>query len=277
MVRFRTSARGLLQSSVKSASAAIDRLLPPARGGVALIYHRVGRTSTLEVDLPTALFDEQMAALAEVGRAQTLDAMLLTLTSPATSGLDPVVVTFDDGTRDFVEHALPVMVRYQIPSVLYIATDFIETQRTFPDDGHPVSWAALQDAVSTGLVTIGSHTHTHALLDRLAPEAVEMELDQSIDLISEHIGIVPRHFAYPKALSGHTAATVAVQARFVSAAVAGTRPNPYERTDPYNLLRSPVQVADGMRWFRHKLAGGMRAEDDIRRLANRVRYVGATQ
>lgn len=277
MVSVRSSARRLVQSGIKSASAAVDRVIPPARGGVVLIYHRVGRTSQLEVDLPTAVFDEQMAALAEVGRACTLDTMLQTLAGPATSHIDPVVVTFDDGTRDFVDHALPVLVRYQIPAVLYVATDFIESQRSFPDDGHPVSWAGLRDAVSTGLVTVGSHTHTHALLDRLTPEAAANELDQSIDLIRERIGVTPRHFAYPKALAGNAEAAAAVRRRFASAAIAGTRPNPYERTDPYQLLRSPVQVADGMRWFRHKLAGGMRAEDDLRRVANRVRYAGATQ
>jgi hypothetical protein len=67
-----------------------------------------------------------------------------------------------------------------------------------------------------------------------------------------------------------------VRARFASAAIAGTRPNRYGRTDPYRLHRSPVQVADGMRWFRRKVAGGMALEDDVRRLVNRLRYRGAT-
>jgi hypothetical protein len=31
-----------------------------------------------------------------------------------------------------------------------------------------------------------------------------------------------------------------------------------------------------MRWFRTKVAGGMRLEDDLRRGLNRVRYRGAT-
>ena len=39
--------------------------------------------------------------------------------------------------------------------------------------------------------------------------------------------------------------------------------------------RAPVQVGDGMRWFRHKARGGMALEDDIRQLVNRRRYVGA--
>ena len=289
MVAFRSSLRRFAQQAVKTAALGVDQVLPPKRGAVVLIYHRVGRTSQLEVDLPDSLFDEQMAMLADQRRAATLDAALAAVGGAPTDGpadglaggsagaIDPVVVTFDDGTADFVDRALPILVRHGVPAVLYVATDFVEAQRTFPDAGQPVSWAALRDAVSTGLVTIGSHTHTHALLDRLAPDAVAHELDRSIELIQDRLDIAAEHFAYPKALSGHSDAAAAVRSRFRSAAVAGTRPNPYGATDVYNLLRSPVQLADGMKWFERKVLGGMRAEDDLRRLANRVRYVGATQ
>jgi hypothetical protein len=98
--------------------------------------------------------------------------------------------------------------------------------------------------------------------------------DRSIKLIEDKLGVTPDHFAYPKALLGSPAAQAEVRTRFRSAAVAGTRPNPYGRTDPYLLSRSPVQVADGMRWFRHKARGAMRLEDDLRQLLNRRRYEG---
>jgi hypothetical protein len=105
---------------------------------------------------------------------------------------------------------------------------------------------------------------------------VDEELDRSVSLIGERLGVEARHFAYPKALAGSPAADRAVRARFASAAVAGTRPNPYGRTDPYRLARSPVQVDDGLAYFARKVAGGMRIEDDLRRLINRRRLAGAT-
>ena len=46
--------------------------------------------------------------------------------------------------------------------------------------------------------------------------------------------------------------------------------------DPYRLARSPVQYSDGMRWFRHKAAGGLGLEDTLRRVLNRGRYATAT-
>ena len=93
---------------------------------------------------------------------------------------------------------------------------------------------------------------------------------------ASRLGVESRHFAYPKALAGSSAADRAVRTRFASAALAGTRANPYGATDPYRLARSPVQVDDGMAFFARKVAGGMRMEDDLRRLVNRRRFAGAT-
>jgi peptidoglycan/xylan/chitin deacetylase (PgdA/CDA1 family) len=127
------------------------------------------------------------------------------------------------------------------------------------------------------VVEIGSHTHTHALLDRLAPEAIADELDRSVTLVHERVGCPVRHFAYPKALAPTPDADRAVRARFASAALAGTRPNRFGATDPWALSRSPIQTADGFDYFVAKAMGGMQLEDTARRLVNRVRYAGATQ
>lgn len=258
-----------LRRAVKVAAVAADVLRPRGRGIVTLIYHRVGRRSSMEVDLPTAVFDEQMAAVAD--RAITLDAALDALQGPAPARADPVVVTFDDGTADIVDVALPVLARHRVPALLYLATDFVERHRPFPLGGEPVSWAALADAVSSGWITIGSHTDTHLVLDHADAATAVGELDRSIKLIEDRLGVTPVHFAYPKAVAPSAAAEAAVRARFRSAALAGTRPNRYGRTDPFRLARTPVQVSDGMRYFHRKLAGGMRTEDDIRRALMRLR------
>lgn len=125
-------------------------------------------------------------------------------------------------------------------------------------------------------MTIGSHTHRHLLLDRLPTQEIDDELDRSIELIRDHLDIDPRHFAYPKAVAGSPTADAAVRRRFRTAVLAGTRANP-PLTDLHRLRRSPVQASDSARWFRRKAVGGMHLEDDLRQLANRVRYRGATR
>ena len=271
----RKTAKHVAAHLLKATAAGRDAVRPGPSGAVVLLYHRVGRRSELAVDLPLPLFETQVAELAESGRVVSLDGLLSVVTRPEEPPVQPVALTFDDGTADFADMVVPVLARVGVPATLYVATDFVDRGRPFPHGGTPLSWPALRDAVSTGLVTVGSHTHTHALLDRLAPEHVADELDRSTKLIEDHLGLTPEHFAYPKALLGSETARAEVRARFRSAAVAGTRANRYGFTDPYRLHRSPVQVGDGMRWFRHKARGGLALEDDVRRLVNTRRYVGA--
>ena len=261
-------------SIIKVAADAVDRVRPAPAGLVVLIYHRVGGHTPVRVDLPTRTFDAQMEELADSGTVIAIDDAVrrLALGEDLTGR---VVVTFDDGTADFVEDALPVLERHAVPATLYVATRHVDEGIDFPDQGRPASWAALGDARSTGLVTIGSHTHSHVLLDRLPIAEVADELDRSVDLIGCRLGVRADHFAYPKALAPTAEAERLVRERFVSAALAGTRANP-AGTDVHRLRRSPVQTTDGTRWFRRKVAGGLRFEDDLRQIVNRRRYAGAT-
>jgi peptidoglycan/xylan/chitin deacetylase (PgdA/CDA1 family) len=255
----------------KVVGAAADLVRKPATGLVVLIYHRVGRRSDIEVDLALATFSEQMAFLADHAEVVTLTEGLARVADPH-APRDPIVaVTFDDGTADFADLAVPVLVAHRVPATVYLATDFLERGEPFPGGGTPLSWSALADTLTTGLVEVGSHTHHHALLDRLPDDQIAPELDRSIELIGERTGMQAAHFAYPKAILGSRAAEDAVRARFHSAALAGTRANRYCGTDAFRVARSPIQVSDGMRWFRHKVAGGLAFEDTVRRATHRAR------
>jgi peptidoglycan/xylan/chitin deacetylase (PgdA/CDA1 family) len=263
--------------SLKFVSGAFDRVRAPVPGVVILLYHRVGGASKLDVDMEAGLFAEQMAQLRDSAAVVSLADALERLKTNAGSAPDSsVVVTFDDGTADFADEAMPIMQRYEIPVTLYVATAFLEEQKPFPGNARPLSWAALADVCATGLVNVGSHTHQHRLLDRLTEREAGEELDRSIDVIGARLGTQPQDFAYPKAVAPSATAARAVRARFRSAALAGTRVNPYGATDPQRLARSPIQVSDGMRWFHKKVAGGMGFEDTLRRSLNRVRYSRST-
>ncbi len=277
--------------AMKTLAAAGDRVRPPVPGVVVLIYHRVGGGSGTEVDLPAQAFDEQMAWLAASGRVVSLDdAVDLLLAGADGAGAaagdgpeadhhpdhhhddDPIVVTFDDGTADLAEVATPILVRHEVPATVYLATRYVDEGVDFPDDGTPLSWAAVRDMAATGLVTFGSHTHRHLLLDRLDPAAAVDELDRSKDLIEQHAGAPAHHFAYPKAVAASDEVEPLVRARYRSAALGGNRPNPYAGTDVHRLSRTAVQVSDGAAYFVRKAHGGMALEDSLRRGLNRVRY-----
>lgn len=232
---------------------------------VVLIYHRVGARSPSPVDLPLDVFVEQLDQLADSGRVIDLGSAVDLLTTG--SGDDDatyVAITFDDGTADWVDLAMPALAERSLPATFYVSTDFVQRGRNFPDGGRPVSWAGLAEMCSTGLATIGSHTHTHRVLAHTAAQVATDETGRSRDLIEDRLAVPCRHFAYPRAVAPSPAAEAVVRRRFDSAALAGNRVNVAGDADAHRIGRHAITRSDDARIFARKLAGGCRLEGALR-------------
>ena len=123
--------RSVSSEIVKAAAGAVDVVRPATSGLVVLIYHRVGGHTPVTVDLPTAVFDDQIAELAATTNVLSLDDAVARL-GAGDDLTGSVVVTFDDGTVDFVDEALPVLERHGVPATLYVATQHVEKRIDFP-------------------------------------------------------------------------------------------------------------------------------------------------
>ena len=113
-----TATKGVL----KRAAAAV----PASPGTVVLIYHRVGVPAG-EMGVASDVFAAQLDELVDGGALASLDAAVGALEAKADHANDrpQVVVTFDDGTADIVDHALPRLVERRVPMTLYVATRFV--------------------------------------------------------------------------------------------------------------------------------------------------------
>jgi peptidoglycan/xylan/chitin deacetylase (PgdA/CDA1 family) len=214
-----------------------------------LLYHRVGSGSR-EIDLPESAFSSQLAALRE-------DRGVLSIDRAIGTGSGGVVVTFDDGYRDFHERALPLLVRHGIPAVLYLATGLVDG--TLPaDNGDRLGWSHLQEAIDTRLVTVGAHTHSHADLSRATEREAEEEMRRSKELVEDRLGVPCRHFAYPWGVASPSAERAA--GRLFDTAALGWGTNRRGRTNLLQLHRTPVLRSDGPWFFRAKVKGRLDGE-----------------
>jgi peptidoglycan/xylan/chitin deacetylase (PgdA/CDA1 family)/O-antigen ligase len=220
---------------------------------VILLYHRVG-AGDREIDVPLDLFQRQMGQLVERERVLSLDQAL--------SDGGGVVLSIDDGFADFHDHVLPVLVGLRIPAVLYLATGLVG------EGGQALRWSQLEEAISTGLVTVGSHTHSHADLSRASEPEAREEMRRSKGLIEDRLGVECRHFAYPWAVAS-PAAEIAARTQFDSAALAAWRTNRRGRIDPYRLGRTPVLRNDGVGFFGAKARGMLDGEGFVYRILRR--------
>lgn len=287
-----------LKTIVQRTATVADRIVAPPAGVTILIFHRVGGGTDSEVDLPVDQFDRQLTHLAEHHRVISLGDAATELTAGTSTGWPlgspspgrgepsaepvdgrrPVVITFDDGTADFTEHVVPALRRHGLPATLYVATKFVDEAEPFPWGAPPATWDALRSAIDgDDLITIGSHTHAHWLLDRLGSDEIDSDLDRSTGLLHDRLGVDPVHFAYPKAVAGSPAADVAIRRRFRTAALARNRVNRVGHTDLHRLWRTPVQRSDDDAMFARKANGGLRLEGEVRSISARVRYRGAVR
>lgn len=255
-----TAAR-LLRRSLKTVALAPGLLRRPGSGDlVVLLYHLVG-VGDREIDVPLAQFEGQIERIASTGRVTTLDQAL------SATGSGGVVVTFDDGFRDFHDHVLPVLERHRVPALLYLATGFVDAPPAPGRGPEPITWSQLEEAVSTGLVTVGSHTHSHADLSRASEQDATTEMRRSQELIEDRLGRPCRHFSYPWSFCSPGAAAAA-RRHFDSAALSW-KTNRAGRVDPYDLGRTPILRGDDGRFFDAKLSGRLDGEAHVYRLLRR--------
>jgi len=130
------------------ASGAHRLASPFTRGlGAILMFHRV-RPATDDAFAPNAgleitpaFLDSLLAHLRKRGYdILPLDAALVLLITGAAPARPFVVLTFDDGYRDLVDHALPILERHRAPFTAYVTTGFA-------DGSARLWWLELEEAL----------------------------------------------------------------------------------------------------------------------------------
>lgn len=261
----------------EGARHALGQASPPG-GAAFLIYHRVAGTLALELDIGPALFRRQMAWLAATRQVIAYDEAVTRLRNG--SDEPGVVLTFDDGYRDFYTEVFPVLREYALPATLFVTTGFVEDGTPYPMmsvrgvEVAPVTWEMLGEMAESGLVTLGAHTHTHPVLAGQAPGRVAEELERPLELFQRRLGLRPRHFAYPKAI-WDGAAEAAVARCYATAVIGGGAAATPARFNAYRIPRVPVRRSDGWWFFRAKLNGWLAGEEPMyERLRRARRRVG---
>ncbi|HXG02812.1 MAG TPA: polysaccharide deacetylase family protein [Candidatus Binatia bacterium] len=90
-----------------------------------LCYHRVNDDGDpFFPAVPTAVFERHMAWVARHFVVLTVEALVERL-QRGTLPRNALAVTFDDGYRDNLTHAAPILARYGLPATVFLATGFI--------------------------------------------------------------------------------------------------------------------------------------------------------
>jgi peptidoglycan/xylan/chitin deacetylase (PgdA/CDA1 family) len=104
-------------------------------GAVILMYHSVAQDDEAKFIEPPnriapRLFERQMAFLREHRRAVPLSRLVDAIADGTSLPAGTVCITFDDGYRDNLTTAAPILERYGLPATLFLATGHVERAET---------------------------------------------------------------------------------------------------------------------------------------------------
>ncbi len=172
-----------------------------------LMYHKVNDLWPNPTTVPTAVFDAQMSLLGELGYVTvSLDAVLDHYLRGAPLPPKAVLLTFDDGYRDNLENALPILRRHGFPAVLFVPIGFLDDARPLPHEeslrllgirNETVDWDELAE-LEAGGVRIESHGIGHKPLSELEPGEATREIALSKLRLEQRLGREVEAFAFVK-------------------------------------------------------------------------------
>lgn len=242
-------------------SAAQRRLF--ARGRPVLVYHSLGTPPPGTRDpflyVSAERFAAQLAALRSAGlRSATLDGI-------AQPAADAVAITFDDGSRNVLEHALGPLTMHGFTATEFIVAGLIggrnEWDARHGDAPVPLMDAAqIRDWLAAGHA-IGSHSLTHRNLTRCTGAEAREEIFASKQRLEDTFGVPVRNFCYPHGRSDARVRDLVGEAGYATACTTRFGVNP-PGTDPLALRRIvPLSTRELLGKIAHRLKRRFTARD----------------
>lgn len=153
-----------------------------------LVYHTISSPAEPlpgDIDISPERFEQQLDWLS---RWRKVVRLYQTLRGSSKSRM--VAITFDDGFRDNLTVALPLLEKYNLPMTLFVTAGFIGL------DGY-LSREELREISRHPLVTIGAHGLNHLHFNELSKKDATYELVESKRMLEEMTGNSVDLMAWP--------------------------------------------------------------------------------
>jgi peptidoglycan/xylan/chitin deacetylase (PgdA/CDA1 family) len=167
-----------------------------------LMYHSIsdnlfGKSHPYyQINTSAQVFAQQMRWMRANGY-RTLDLTQMWTAMQAGDDLSKtVVITFDDGYRDFYSDAFDALRQCGFTATIFLATDRIKDFPVRIEGVDYLTWSEVRE-LHAGGTRFGSHTVTHPDLRSLGPDQIEYEVGCSKETIEQKLGSAVESFSYP--------------------------------------------------------------------------------
>lgn len=241
--------RRIAVRSVSEIYSAAHCLSDPRPGFRVLMYHAVGTPADHDrlglYSIAPSLFSSHMRALAAFPACSVRDISDHASTERALR----VAITFDDGYKDNLQQAAPILQELGFPFTVFVSTGF--TQSSQPSFLSP---AELKTLARMPKVTIGTHGSTHTPLTGCSDNALKRELVDSKSYLEDLLGRPVDTMSYPFGSVDRRVRNAVKNAGYRLAFSSRFDIN-QSRRDPLLQCRTDILAMDSVRILRQKLRG----------------------
>ncbi len=222
------------------------------------MYHHVAPTDNV-VNVRPELFEDQLRAMHKKGwRALSGEEFLYFLRNKNEKPKKCVLLTFDDGFADNYVIAMPLLKKYGMKAVLFVATDLIADGHVNRGSFVPLAhndawnlahterrsevmctWTELKEMEDSGLFDIQSHgmSHkTHEYIKEGNYPALKEDLSGGRAVLEKRLSKRIAHFAWPKGIHDEKGREIAAEAGYEALYTTDRGANTAENLDVINRL-----------------------------------------
>jgi len=214
------------------------------------MYHSVGgnviRDKLNIFGITPELFNQHMEYLSKQSILPVTEFSVDALVSQQNS----IAITFDDGYKDNLYTAAPILEKFKFPYTVFVSTEFVKS-----GDKNFLSPEELRELSELPNAQIGSHGVSHTALAECSDQELKNELVYSKHYIEDIIGKEITTVGYPH---GSVDQRVRSEAEEAGYKLGGTSYMDINRkgSDQLQLARTSVLGIDTLRVFKQKVHGG---------------------
>jgi peptidoglycan/xylan/chitin deacetylase (PgdA/CDA1 family) len=215
-----------------------------AQRAVILGYHGVAdcrrRDDPFLLTISPPRFRGLLEAMLKAGFRFVTVAQLAVVANGGSPPPGMAAVSFDDGLRNNLSVAAPILRDLGLPASVYIPTDWLGGSHPWIQgpEGAIVTAAELVQLAAAGW-EIGAHSVSHPDMSALDYPACVAEVGRSCEILSDLVGQPTQSFAYPFGLYGEAAMAAVRDAGLVAGLTTGSG-----RWSPFEMTRAMVGSID---------------------------------
>ena len=185
-------------------------------------------------------FDLQMKSVSQINN----------LNKSNTNNTSSLSITFDDGYKDNLTNALPIIEKYNIPITIFVTASFIDKSNLY------LSSNDLRFLANHELVTIGSHSFNHLSLNGIDIRSLNYEISESKKMIENITSYEVNSISFPNG-SFSKSVLLAIQNHDYSFGYnsISTTFNKNKNYNKYSIPRITVWSYDTITSYKDKISG----------------------